>query len=538
MSITTDALVDLPYRRKLLVIVALSATLFVTSISQTVVATAAQSIVSDIGGFNLFTWLFAGFSLAGAVIVPIVGKLSDVVGRKTVILWALGVFVVASMAAGFSQTMTQLVIIRVIQGAGFAGAMGSVWIIMAAMWAPEQRAKWMGVTTASFTLSGVLGPIIGGVVSDFTSWRIIFFMNVPLGGMALLLLWIWLPGHRTNRGKTNFDIAGTTAFVIFSTAILFGFSIGGDSVDWISPVMGLLGLTALVGFVSFVWIELRASDPLIPIALFKSRVFSGAMVGSLTITMGFITTTAFLPLFVQGAKGATATQSAYPLMTLALGVAVGANVSGQLLSRFNRPREGGVFGMTIAGAILWYVGGMTTSTSMLDISLATIVLGIGMSFGWTSFTAPVQNAMPPRVLGVVTSSLQFARMFGMAAAAAALGSIMASGLTANFGSDLTGPAAAFEDAELLISDEELESVRLEFIAHPDLDEDAYFATLATARTGLADALSVVFRISAVACGIGVPVSMIAFHNYRVWREEDELEGAAARPLGEPAPASD
>ena len=536
MTSNTISLIDLPYRRKLLVIAALSATLFVTTISQTVVATAAQNIVDDIGGFDLFTWLFAGFALAGAVIVPIVGKLSDVAGRKTVILWALVVFIIASAAAGMAQTMTQLVIIRVVQGAGFAGAMGSVWIIMAAMWEPEQRAKWMAVTAASFTVSGVLGPIIGGVVSDYASWRWIFLINVPLGGMALALLWIWMPGGRTSSGKSKFDIPGTTTFVIFSTASLFALSIG-DSVGWLSPVMGLLWVVAVVGLVAFIWIELRAIDPLIPISLFKERVFSASMVASLTITTSFITTTAFLPLFIQGAKGATATQSAYPLMTMAVGVALGANVSGQLLSRYNRPREGGAFGMAIAAATLWYIGGMGTATPMLNISIATAVLGLGLSFGWTSFTAPVQNAMPANVLGVVTSSLQFARMFGMAAAAAGLGAIMAAQLSANLEGDLTGPAEAFENAELLISQDKLEEVRLEFIAHPDLDEAAYFATLESARTGLADALSVVFRIAAIASGFGIPMSIIAFHKYRIWREDEE-QGAAARPLGEPAPVSD
>jgi len=519
MSTPNLQLIDLPYRRKLLVIGALSATLFVTTISQTVVATAAQNIVSDIGGFDLFTWLFAGFSLAGAVIVPIVGKLSDVVGRKTVIIWALAVFVVASGAAGMSQTMTQLVIIRVVQGAGFAGAMGSVWIIMAAMWEPSQRAKWMAVTTASFTLSGVLGPIIGGVVSDYASWRWIFFINVPLGGMALALLWIWMPGGRASSGKSSFDIPGTTTFVIFSTASLFALSIG-ESVGWLSPVMWLLWVLSIVAFVAFVWIELRASDPLIPISLFKERVFSASMIASLTITTSFITTTAFLPLFTQGAKGSTATESAYPLMTMAVGVAIGANVSGQLLSRFNRPREGGVFGMAVAAVTLWYVGGMGTTTPMLNIGIATAFLGLGLSFGWTSFTAPVQNAMPGNVLGVVTSSLQFARMFGMAAAAAALGAIMAAQLSANLGGDLTGPAEAFEHAELLISEDDLEEVRQEFIAHPDLTEADYDETLANARTGLADALSLIFKISAIASAVGIPMSIIAFHKYRIWREEE------------------
>ena len=537
------SLVELAYRKKLLVVAALSVTLFVTTMSQTVVATAAQSIVADIGGFDQFIWLFAGFSLAGAVAIPIVGKLSDITGRKRVIVWSLLIFIAASLAAGFAQSMNQLIAIRVVQGVGFAGAMGSTWIIMAALWPPADRAKWMGVTAASFTLSGVMGPVIGGVLADIGSWRWIFFLNVPIGALAVVLLLVWLPNLREDRRHMNFDLAGTAAFVIFSTASLFALSIGGVSVDWISPVMGGLGLATVVGIVAFVFIERRAVDPLVPLELFKSRVFSAGMVASLSIVTSFIVVTAFLPLFIQGVKGGSATTSAIPLMSLAVGTALGSNISGQLLSRYNRPREGAIFGLGVAVAVLLWLGGAGPDTSMWAIALSTGFLGVGLTFGWTAYTAPIQNAMPDKVLGVVTSSLQFARMFGMAAGAAALGAILASQLAGNLGSGLTGPAAEFTDPGLLIAEERLEDVREEYLLDPSLGQTAFDSALRDTRESLADALGIVFRVSAAIASLGVFMSFVTFYRYRVYVPEPAPThpghgGGSRGARRQPAPSGD
>jgi MFS family permease len=188
MSGRPRSLVEIPYRQKLFLITALSVTLIVSSASQTVVATAAQNIVADIGGFELFTWMFAGFSLASAVAVPIVGKLADMYGTRPIILASLAIFVISSTAGGFVTSMEQMIISRAFQGLGFAGVLGSVWITTATMWAPSDRAKWLGALSGAFTLAGVLGPILGGVVSDEIGWRWLFWYNLPLGGFSLWLL--------------------------------------------------------------------------------------------------------------------------------------------------------------------------------------------------------------------------------------------------------------------------------------------------------------------------------------------------------------
>ena len=321
---TAPSLVDIPYRQKLLVVAGLTVTLFVATMNQTVVATAAQNIVADIGGFDRFVWLFVGFSLAATASVPIVGKLSDVAGRKIILIGSVIFFMVTSAAAGFSTNMTQLIVARIFQGAAFAGVMGSVWIIMAALWAPAERAKWMGVATAGFTLSGVMGPIFGGIVSDTLTWRWVFFINVPTGAVSLLLLWIWFPNVPPGERKGRLDLMGAALFAGASTALLLALTWGGRDYAWDSPrILGLIG-GSLVAFAFFARVELRAADPMLPLNLFSHRIFALGWLASLTTTSTFIAITAFQPLFVQGVMGRSATSAAVPLIALAIGVATGA----------------------------------------------------------------------------------------------------------------------------------------------------------------------------------------------------------------------
>ncbi|MEX0762901.1 MAG: MFS transporter [Dehalococcoidia bacterium] len=515
------SLVEVPYRRKVLLVGALTVTLFVTTMNQTVVATAAQSIVADIGGFHLFTWLFAGFALTSAAAVPIVGKLSDLYGNKPVIITSLALFLVASGACGAALNMEQLLVARAFQGIGFAGVMGCVWIIMAALWEPKDRAKWMGVTAAGFTLSGVLGPVIGGTVSDALSWRWIFYLNLPVGGVAFFLLWTWFPGLAPQNRRGRFDIEGAIAFTVAISVALLALSVGGEESGWTSPMALSMYAVAAIALALFIRFELRAEDPLIPLGLFRSRVFSGAMAASLTVTVAFVVTTVFLPLYVQGVRGQSATTSALPLMTMAVGVAIGSNIAGQILGRAGYVRVISASGLTLAAITLAWMSTLAPDTPMILLVSATLVLGLGVSFGFTSFTAPVQNAMPITVLGVVTTSLQLARVFGTALGAAALGALLLAQISSHLGAG-DGPRGALADPEALVSEQQLAEIRQEFIAHPDLGEADFEQALAESRVALGDSLNAVFKASAVVTGIGIALAIFTFS---AARREDEPPGA-------------
>ena len=509
------SLVDIPYRQKLLVVAGLTVTLFVATMNQTVVATAAQNIVADIGGFDRFVWLFAGFSLAATASVPIVGKLSDIAGRKLVLIGSVIFFMATSAAAGFSTDMTQLIVARVLQGAAFAGVMGSVWIIMAALWAPSERAKWMGVATAGFTLSGVMGPIFGGIVSDTFSWRWVFFINIPTGAFSLLLLWIWFPNVQRDERKGRLDLMGAVLFVGAATALLLALTWGGRDYAWDSPrILGLIG-GSLVAFLVFARVELKADDPMLPLNLFTHRIFAFGWLASLTTTSTFIAITVFQPLFVQGVMGKSATSAAIPLIALAIGVASGANIAGQILSRRGYARELGISGLSIATVCLVFVSTLDSASSIWSLFIATGFIGFGMSFGFTSFTVPVQNAMPISVLGVVTSTLQFGRLFGQAAGSAVFGAVLFASVAVSFvGLNEDSPQVRIADPGIIVAVDELAEVRSEYLMDPALGEQRYESDLATSRNNLSDGLSTVFLFAAAFSMSGVVLAWFTFSGGR------------------------
>ncbi len=501
-----------------MLVIGLSVTLIVTSSSQTVVATAAQNIVADIGGFELFTWMFAGFSLASAVAVPIIGKLADMHGTRPIITSSLALFVVSSTIGGFITSMEQMIVVRSFQGLAFAGVLGSVWITTASMWAPQERAKWLGALSGAFTLAGVAGPILGGVVSDEIGWRWLFWFNLPVGVLALWFLMRAFPKLDRERRHTHFDVMGSVTFGLFATAALLAVSLGGDSFAWDSPVIIGLFVFAAANLALFVRAEFRAEDPVTPPDLFRHRVFTGAMAASLTVTISFVVATVFIPLLVIGAKGETATVAAYPLMSQAIGIAVGANLAGQILSRWGYARLLSASGLAVTAVILWSFGDLDADFSIVLLSGLTAVLGVGITFAFTSFTVPVQNAMPENVLGVVTTSLQFARVFGMAAGSAILGAILLAGIGLVEVDD-PGPQDLIRDPEVIVAEDRLADVRDDYLADPALGEAAFDADLAESRTSVLDALSLVFRVSAVGSGVGVLLAIFTFSGMRKPEEQ-------------------
>ena len=513
-------MVEVDHRRKLFLVAALSVTLMVTAMSQTVVSTAAQNIVSDIGGFEIFPWMFAGFSLASAVAVPSIGKIADMYGTRPIIIIGLLIFILSSLLAGFVQSMEQMVVVRMFQGLGFSGVLGSVWITTAAMWEPKDRARWLGVLSASFTIAGVAGPVVGGVVSDQIGWRWIFWVNVPIGLAALFLLLMWFPRLRREARPRQFDLRGAFLFSVFSATVLLALSLGGNTYEWSSPqILAMFGIAA-AGLLGFVAVERRAPDPMVPLHLFRSRVFSGAMTASLTITVTFVVTTIFVPLLVIGAMGESATVSAIPLITQALGIAIGANLAGQVLSRWGFARSLSATGMGITALMMFWVGAVAESISLGLLSFLTFAMGVGISLAFTSFTVPVQNAMPRPVLGVVTTSLQFSRVFGMALGSTVLGAIMLAQLTIPNTAG-TGPEAQIRDPEVVVNNERLAEVRAEFLASPGLGEDAFLTGLDSSRANIARALGMVFTIAGFVSAAGVVLAFATFTGMRPAKEDED-----------------
>jgi len=381
------------------------------------------------------------------------------------------------------------------------------------MWAPKDRAKWLGVLSGAFTLSGVVGPILGGFISDEISWRWLFWFNLPLGTVSLWFLLRTFPKIEREHRSRRLDIAGGLTFGLFASTALFAVSLGGDKYAWDSPVIIGLFLFASLSIGLFVRAELRAEDPVLPPALFRHRIFAGAMVASMTMTISFVVTTVFVPLLVIGAMGESATTSALPLMAEALGIAIGANLAGQILSRFGYARELAATGLALTAAILWWIGMIGIDINLNQLIMMSLAMGIGIALAFTSLTIQVQNSMPESVLGVVTTSMQFSRTFSMATSSAVLGAILLAGIGFT-NIDDPRPQDMIKNPEVVVAEERLADVRFDYLADPNLGESAFDQDLSEAREKIAHALSTVFRVAAIGSAIGVLLAIYTFSDMR------------------------
>ena len=262
---------------------------------------------------------------------------------------------------------------------------------------------------------------------------------MPAGGGALALLWYWYPNVLIKWREAKFDFAGALMLCVAASALLYAVTVGGKNYSWASPQIAALFAVSAVATVSFIAIERRAADPVLPLHMFRERIFAGGITASLSVTTTFSVVVVFVPLLVQGVRGGSATDASFPLMSMAVGVAIGANLAGQILSRYGYAREMAVGGLLIAAAGLAWLANMPIDTPAGLIFLVTLIMGTGMSFAFTTLHIPVQNAMPDDLLGVVTSALQFFRTFGMVIGAVGLGALLLAPVR-----DFRGRRARFE----------------------------------------------------------------------------------------------
>jgi len=376
------------------------------------------------------------------------------------------------------------------------------------MWEPKARARWMVAVTGSHTLSGILGPVIGGVISDQIGWRWGFWIDVPLTLIAIISLMLWFPKLKNPERTYKFDFTGAMLFCIFSASALFAISMG-SIYGWTSQPIIVGGILACLGLVGFVVIELRSIDPMIPMNLFKSRVFSAAVSANMTITISFVVSTIFIPLLIIGSRGQSATMSSIPLIVQAFGIVLGANLSGQILSRKGFARELAAIGSFISAVVLFWIGYQAVSITMVNLSFGTFLIGIGVSMMFTAFTVPIQNHMPAQFLGVVTTTMQFARSFGMAIGGALLGAILLIQIYSDLESK-EGLELKIRDPEIIVNEKQLENLKSQFLSDPELGSEIYEKQLSESRTNLGHGIGVIFKVSGFISGAGILFSVIAF----------------------------
>lgn len=398
--------------------------LALAAINQTMVSTAMPRIVASLGGMNLYSWVFTAYMLAATVPVPICGKLSDQFGRRPLILAGIGFFTLGALLSGFAQTMEQLILFRAVQGFGASAMMPVSFAVVADLYSPAERGKSQGAIGAVFGVASLIGPLAGGWITDHWSWQWTFLVNVPLGLATFAYGWATLPRIQRGVRDVSIDYLGAALLVGAATPLLLLSSFAGNNFPWASWQTAALAGTGVSLGIAFYLTELRARNPILPPGLFKNPVFSASAAACLFIGVIMFGNTMFMPLFVQGVIGTSATAAGLIMTPMMLSNVAGSMVSGNLASRTGSYRWlviGGV-GIMAVGEVLLTT--MSTATSNSQALLYVIVVGIGLGMTMPLFVLAVQNAVPPEQIGSVTSLIQFFRTMGGTLGVAGLGAVL------------------------------------------------------------------------------------------------------------------
>jgi EmrB/QacA subfamily drug resistance transporter len=408
----------------LLVMSALMLGMFLAALDQTVVSTALPTIVGDLGGASHLSWVVTAYLLASTVSTPLWGKLGDLYGRKPLFQASIIVFVGGSIAAGFSQSMLELVVFRAVQGLGGGGLMIGAQAIVGDVVPPRDRGRYQGFFGATFGLSTVLGPLLGGLFVEYLSWRWVVYVNVPIGVVALLVTTAQLPGRR-QRVHRVVDYAGSLALTVATAALVLFTSLGGTTYPWGSTPIVTMAVVGVVMSVVFVWLERRAREPVLPPSLFKNRVFNAA--GAIGFVIGFAMFGAltFVPQFFQVVKGATPTGSGLRLLPMMGGVLAASIGSGQIISRWGRYKVFPVTGTALTTLGLYLMSRVGVDTGYGETAVYMTLFGVGLGLVMQVLVVAVQNAVPYSDLGVATSGTTFLRQIGGSFGAAVFGAVYA-----------------------------------------------------------------------------------------------------------------
>jgi EmrB/QacA subfamily drug resistance transporter len=419
--------IELPHPVRMRILGAVMIGVFLAALDQTVVGTALPRIITDLGGNELYTWAFTAYLLTSTISGPLYGKLSDLFGRRPIFLFGIGIFMVGSLLAGLSQEMWQLIGARGIQGLG-AGALFPIALaVIGDLFAPSERGKYQGLFGAVFGLSVLIGPAIGGLLTDSIGWPFVFFINLPVGAIVFAVVWRNLPSYHLGEGRPSIDYAGAALFTAALVPILVGLT-NKQSADWTDPsVGGLIALGALIA-VGFILVEARSREPIVPLSLFRNRSFTISVAAFFLTSFGFFATVVFLPRWFQVVNGSSATESGYQILPLLGGLILSATGAGQIVARTGRYKLL-IFGSLVTMAVgLFLLTNLRADTPIPLLWLWMFVAGLGVGPTFAVFTLIVQNSVRVEQLGTATSNLTFFQQVGGTVGLAITGTIFSTSL--------------------------------------------------------------------------------------------------------------
>jgi EmrB/QacA subfamily drug resistance transporter len=424
----------------MVVMTALMLVMLLAALDQTIVATALPRIATDLHGLNKLSWVATAYLLTSAITTPIYGKISDLFGRKKIFQSAIVIFLAGSVLCGVSQSMNQLVAARALQGVGAGGLMSLVLAIVGDVIPPRQRGKYMGYFGAVFGVSSVAGPLLGGFLTDSLSWRWIFFVNIPLGILALSAVAsrLHLPVYKQQH---KIDYLGAALLSTGSVCLLLATVWGGNTYAWGSgQIIGLLGGGGLLALVFALW-ETRASEPIIPPRLFRNSIFTVSVILSLLSGIAMFASILYIPEYQQVVRGFSPTKSGLMTMPLVMGLLVTSIISGRLITRWGRYRAFPIIGTLVLTFGLWLFSHITLTTSEWVIGVWMAIVGAGLGLFMQVMTLAIQNSVERSELGTATSTATFFRSLGSSFGGALFGAILTSRLAHHLSQSLPGQAA-------------------------------------------------------------------------------------------------
>ena len=479
--------------------------IFTAAMDQTIVGTALPRVVADLQGLQHIAWVFTAFMVTSTTTVAVVGRLTDLFGRKPFFLMGITILVLGSALAGMSQSMLQLILFRGLQGFGAGMISGTAFAIIGDVFPPAERARWTGVMTGVFAAASVIGPLLGGGITDNLGWRWVFYVNLPLGALAMVVFALVMPSIRPQSVHRSLDRLGIALLVTAVVPLMLAFSWGGSQYDWLSlEIIGLLVLAFIAAGV-FLRVERDAAEPIIPLSLFRSSIFVVIIGVTFLTAMGMFGSVSYIPLFVQSVIGTSATNSGLVTMPMMLTMAITSTAVGQMLSRTGRYRVLLVVGLVIMTVGMYMLAQMNVHSNRGEATRDMIVVGIGLGFTMPIMFLVALNTVSHQMLGVTTSTIQFMRSVGATLGVALMGSLLNGRLQSELVSQ-TPPAVTqnvpapllqrLQDPQILVVPDVMKKVHEAFLGLGGQGQQLYDQALLATKTALAMGITYAFLVGA------------------------------------------
>lgn len=457
---------ELPQSKKIAIMLAVMSALLFASLNQTILGTATPKIISELGGMEYYSWVLTIYLLTGSIAAIIVGRLSDIYGRKPYLIFGIVIFIFGSLISGFSQNMIQLIIFRGIQGVGGGILISLPFAAVGDVFPPRERGRWQGLLMSVFGVSSILGPTLGGWIVDHLAWHWVFWVFLPFGVIALTMISILFPSRPMNEPEP-IDYLGSLFLGLLIVPLMLAFSWAGIKYPWFSvQILALFGLSA-AALVIFIRVEKEAKSPVLPLSLFQNSIFNISNFGSIVSGVALFGTVMYVPIFLQGVMGISATLSGFLVMPMNISNVLASSITGHLITKTGKYKWPAIIGLLFTASGMVGLSLMDKNSSIALPPIYVVIIGFGLGMSLPTFVLIVQNAVDDGLLGVVTASTQLFRQIGGTIGISVMGLVMNAQMqaklsgtlpTAGGGQPTAENSALLQNPQVLMDHEKLSAI--------------------------------------------------------------------------------